>query len=399
MTAIDLYKGQFWWFVLAAMFLLIPQTNPSWRRQTFASLNVLFLALHVQQGSSGSFVYILGGIILAWLVLFVVGRAGTSNPWPLTLGGLAVLAIFAVHKLPHIGARAGMERAEAILAAVGFSYVALRLLDVGRAVQAGRHPAPDLAGTINYLLPFHMLAAGPIQAYDDFVAQPAVPEPPTASRTLVALERIALGMFKKFVLANFLDRMFLTGFHAPMPYFLVEVQLNYIWLFLDFSAYSDVAVGLGILLGIATPENFNRPYLARNVIDYWERWHISLSLFIRRNVFIPTQLALMRATDGRSPLLVASLAFTLSFLLCGLWHSISFPWFAWGACQSAGLIACSVYKQRLQKRIGRKGVKEYMANPWYHAAAVFCTFEFAAAVVAVATYPYHETSWWNSRPR
>ena len=84
------------------------------------------------------------------------------------------------------------------------------------------------------------------------------------------------------------------------------MQLNYLWLYLDFSAYSDIAVGVGRLMGVATPENFNRPYLARNMIDFWERWHISLSLFIRRNMFIPIQLALMRRTDGRRPLLVAS---------------------------------------------------------------------------------------------
>ncbi len=177
------------------------------------------------------------------------------------------------------------------------------------------------------------------------------------------------------------------------------MQLNYLWLYLDFSAYSDVAVGLGMLMGFATPENFNRPYLARNVIEYWERWHISLSQFIRRNLFIPIQLALLRRTEGRSPLMAASLAFTVSFLLCGLWHSISWPWLAWGACQSAGLVACNYYKYALQKRLGRKGVKEYLANRWIKLAAIALTFEFAAAVVAVATYPYGEIRWWTDYPK
>jgi D-alanyl-lipoteichoic acid acyltransferase DltB (MBOAT superfamily) len=214
----------------------------------------------------------------------------------------------------------------------------------------------------------------------------------------VALERIALGLFKKFILANYIDRIFLTGFQAPMPYFLFEVQMNYIWLFFDFSAYSDVAVGLGMLMGVATPENFNRPYLARNVIEYWERWHISLSQFIRRNLFIPIQLALMRYTEGRAPLTAASIAFTASFLLCGLWHSVSWPWLAWGVCQAAGLVACNYYKYALQKRLGRKGVKEYLANRWIKVAAIVLTFEFAATVVAVATYPYGEIRWWTDYP-
>ena len=147
---------------------------------------------------------------------------------------------------------------------------------------------------------------------------------------MIATERIANGLFKKYVLAQGLEALLLTGFHAHGAYTILEIQLTYLWLYLDFSAYSDIAVGIGRLIGVATPENFNRPYLARNVIDFWERWHISLSMFIRRNVFIPIQLTLMRRTSGRAPLWIASFAFVVSFLLCGLWHSLSWVWVAWG---------------------------------------------------------------------
>ena len=122
-----------------------------------------------------------------------------------------------------------------------------------------------------------MLAAGPIQSYDDFAAQPALPSALRPVEALAAFERIAAGLFKKYVVANLVLQLFLTDYRSAGPYVLLEAQLTYIWLYLDFSAYSDMAVGVGRLLGVATPENFNRPYLARNVIDFWERWHISLS--------------------------------------------------------------------------------------------------------------------------
>jgi alginate O-acetyltransferase complex protein AlgI len=249
---------------------------------------------------------------------------------------------------------------------------------------------------MNYLLPFHMLAAGPIQSYDDFVDQPAVPPAPSAIRSLAAVERIAWGLFKKYIIANYIDRLFLTGFHARGAYFLLEVQLNFLWLYFDFSAYSDVAVGLGGLLGVATPENFNRPYLTRNVTEFWERWHISLSQFIRRHLFIPIQLALMRWTGGQSAHHVASVAIFASFVLCGLWHGITWPWLAWGIFQGAGLVVCVYYRHYLTKRLKRKGVNIYLANPWIRAAAIFLTFEFAAAAVAIATYPYQELHWWTN---
>jgi D-alanyl-lipoteichoic acid acyltransferase DltB (MBOAT superfamily) len=159
---------------------------------------------------------------------------------------------------------------------------------------------------------------------------------------------------------------------------LLDVQWHYLWLYLDFSAYSDIAVGIGRLLGVATPENFSRPYLARNLIDFWERWHISLSQFIRRDLFIPIQLALVRRTGGRYPLAIASFAFAVSFVLCGLWHSISLTWLAWGGVHAAGLIACNVYRHLLQRHLGRKGVHHYLANRWVHLLAIFLTFEFVA---------------------
>ena len=81
--------------------------------------------------------------------------------------------------------------------------------------------------------------------------------------------------------------------------FLLRFKSFFLWLYLDFSAYSDVAVGIGKLLGIATPENFNRPYFSRNMIDFWERWHMTLGQFIRRNIFFPLQLTMQRKNHER----------------------------------------------------------------------------------------------------
>jgi D-alanyl-lipoteichoic acid acyltransferase DltB (MBOAT superfamily) len=398
MVNIDLYSGQFWWYIGFALLALVPLTRARARRWTFALLNLGFLALYTQPGRAKSFLFILGGILACWFFLRWIARRGAS-PLPIVVGGATILFLFFLHKLPHLGGRLGLSQAESILAVTGFSYVALRLVDVGRAVIDGRHRPPDLASTINYLLPFHMLAAGPIQAYDDFIAQPEVPPALTARQSLAFLERIVSGLFKKFVLANYIDRLFLTGFHGHGPYFLLEMQFNYLWIYLDFSAYSDVAIGLGGLMGVATPENFNRPYVSRNVIEFWERWHISLSQFIRRNLFIPIQLALVRRTDGRLPLFSASVAFGVSFLLCGLWHSISLPWLAWGTFQALGLIVCNLYRHALTKRLGRKGVNRYLTNRWIYVAAVILTFEFQAVAMAISVYPFHESfSWHSTRP-
>jgi D-alanyl-lipoteichoic acid acyltransferase DltB (MBOAT superfamily) len=298
--------------------------------------------------------------------------------------GLTLAALFLLHKRPEIADLLRADGLARVLAIVGYSYVALRIVEVLRSAFERRHPAPDLRSTINYLLPFHMLAAGPIQGYDDFVRHAADRFEPTAKDVLVGIERIAGGLFKKFVLAHLLQALFLTNFQAGGAYLLFEMQVAFVWLYLDFSAYSDIAVGLGILLGVATPENFNRPLLSRNLIDFWERWHISLSQFIRRNIFIPLQMFLMRQNDGRTPLLSALVAVAVSFLLCGLWHGLGIGFLVWGALQAGGLVIARVYGHVLHARLGRAGVQRYAANPWFRTAGILLTFELqAAALVAL----------------
>jgi D-alanyl-lipoteichoic acid acyltransferase DltB (MBOAT superfamily) len=245
---------------------------------------------------------------------------------------------------------------------------------------------------INYLLPFHMLAAGPIQAYDEFVDSV---RPPRLGRraSLVAIERITLGLFKKFVVAHLVASIFLTGFRADSAYTLLEIQVFYLWVYLDFSAYTDIAVGLGWLMGVATPENFDRPLSARNITVFWERWHISLSRFIRRNLFTPVQLGLVRRWPAVSPLLSASLAFSVAFLLCGLWHEISLRFMIWGGMHALGLIVCNLYRSALRARLGRQGVKRYMESWPIRWLATALTFEFVACSIAFALYP--RTYWWE----
>jgi D-alanyl-lipoteichoic acid acyltransferase DltB (MBOAT superfamily) len=365
----------FWVACVAAVFLIVPVRSTAVRQAVMAVVNVLFLALLLQWRAVG----LAGGIVAAYILVQLVARPRLRGLFA-GLAGLWLMALFALHKSDALSARITADGVGQILAVVGYSYVALRMVEVLRAVFDERHPAPGLVSLVNYLLPFHMLAAGPIQAYDDYVRAETESFEPKAKDVLRGIERIAAGLFKKFVLAYVVQKLFLTNLESGGAYFFIEMQLTLIWLFLDFSAYSDIAVGVGTLIGVATPENFNRPLAARNVIDFWERWHISLSLFIRRNVFIPIQMFLMRR--GGAPLISAVVAIGVSFFLCGLWHGLSVPYMIWGGLQAGGLIVTRLYAFVLQKRLGTIGVKQYLQNPVFHAVGVFLTFELQALAVA-----------------
>jgi D-alanyl-lipoteichoic acid acyltransferase DltB (MBOAT superfamily) len=433
-STLDLYQPDFWYALAAAIVVLAPLTATKLRRWAWAAVNLAFLGLllsyeDLKYAARAMFVRhafrdaavtlcetdllkVCAAIVVAWIVLKAVERRWLGT-FPLVLGATAIFALFVLHKLPmqtiygpqtqeaaseetrpqavieEVGlSKAGMESLKGILKLIGYSYVALRLVEVLRLTREGRHRAPDLPSTINYLLPFHMLAAGPIQSYVDFVTQPAAPPKLSASDALRAVERIALGLFKKFVVANFLlQRGLLTELRSTFPYLAVEAGLFYLWLYFDFSAYSDITVGAGRLMGVATPENFNRPYLARNLVDFWDRWHISLSRFIYRNLFLPVQLALVRRAGPRYALLCGVAAFFVSFLLCGLWHELNLRWLLWGGMHASGLVVVTCYRAWMQRRLGREAWNRYLAHRGIRVVAVVLTQAFVAASLLVAFWP------------
>lgn len=373
---VDLTTPKFWLFVIAGTLILTPLRHARARNLSLAMLNLTFVATLLGM----AILPLLAALLVVYGVLCGMGGPRMRRLCvPLMLVGATLL--FVCHKLPSVAGAMRMTRFLPILAAIGYSYVFLRAIDVSRATWERRHPPPGPIDLINYLLPFHMLAAGPIQAWDDYVAAPRVPEPLTRDAAMSMFERIANGLFKKFVLAFAVTRLFLTKGRAVGMYGLFEMNMAYIWLYLDFSAYSDIAVGVGGLMGIVTPENFRRPYFARNITDFWERWHISLSLWIRRNLFFPMQIALVRRTNGRYSLVCASIAIFIAFVLCGAWHGLTAPFLMWGLANAVGLVVVNLYRTWLKKRLGSKGVARYMASVPIRVIAVVLTFEFVAFTI------------------
>lgn len=393
---IDLGSPFFWVFLAVIALLLAPVVDPRVRGVLLAAADLAFVALLTTAwGAVAAAGYALGLQRLS-LIARPDNPRSRTRMIALTTGGAAVLAIFLAHKLAAPWAAADARSpVTRLLSAVGYSYVALRSVELLRAGKDGIIEGSWL-DAVRYLFPFHMLAAGPIQSWRDFVEQPRVCVERDTRDVLMAIDRIVHGLFKKFVLARMLQVTLLTGFTAPLAYQLFEVQAYYIWVYLDFSAYSDLAVGAGRLLGVATPENFNKPLRARNIIVFWDRWHMSLSSWVRRNVFIPVQLTLMRRTGGAHALSIASLAFGVSFLLVGLWHEVSLRFFLWGAMHAGALIACNLWQRFLVTRSGRAGLAEYQANPLYRIVATMLTFEFVALSLAFIVHPATAFLDWTS---
>jgi len=216
---------------------------------------------------------------------------------------------------------------------IGLSYISLRMWDCFFAVFEGARLINPLA-LAGYLMPFFMVMAGPIGAYRDHLEtldQP--PQMPTLNRFVDCLFLVSLGYAMKFFFAEIYQLAITGTARAWQLETAWDTWLYLIFILLEFWGYSLIALGVGRLLGIATPVNFRHPYLATTTGEFWTRWHISLGTFVERNIYNPILLFFVRRIDRKNMRLLFVcnlLALWLPFIFTGLWHYASLAFLWWG---------------------------------------------------------------------
>ncbi|MEP7287253.1 MAG: MBOAT family O-acyltransferase [Chloroflexota bacterium] len=226
---------------------------------------------------------------------------------------------------------------------LGFSYIAFRLMHVLLDYRNQRLGAVNLTDFALYTIFFPAIPAGPIDRIEHFTRELDQPITLDADRIINGLTRIGIGLFKKFVLADTLAYLALSPQLVEQTRpgsFLITWIMVYAYafrLFFDFSGYTDIAIGIGILAGIKLPENFTSPYTKRNISAFWNSWHITLSLWFRNYFFTPLSRALMGSSLRSQRLLIILLAQVSTMILIGLWHGIALNFVLWGAWHGLGL--------------------------------------------------------------
>jgi D-alanyl-lipoteichoic acid acyltransferase DltB (MBOAT superfamily) len=281
------------------------------------------------------------GLTLATGLWAILALANGSRSWLLKgFACLLPLAMFVAYKTAGdweavrnaIPTADPLPDAFWLLATLSFSYAFLRCLDAIRAVLAKGSPLLDPLGLAGYLFPFHMLLAGPIAGYDEHLNLNAdAPGALRADRIISAASDIATGLVYKHVCAEYL-RVFLFGLDSPLASRgFIDTAALFVYLFFDFAGYSRIALGVGTLMGVPTPVNFRAPFAARNVTDFFARWHMSLGGFVTRNIYVPLQLRLVRRFGVRRSVWLALVSLLACWLFVGLWHRLSWRFAAYGA--------------------------------------------------------------------
>lgn len=285
---------------------------------------------------------------------------------------------------------------------LGYSYLAFRLLHALRDYQTGKLPSYSLDEFITYAIFFPAYTAGPIDRSQRFISnlRKTILPPETAKsfevhgkRSLkewVKIDqesfiwggrRIILGVFKKFVLADSLALVALNSQNAAETtsslWMWVLLYAYTLRIYLDFSGYTDVALGIGRLMGFNLPENFTKPYLKTNLTAFWNNWHITLTQWFRAYFFNPLTRSL-RTTSRKLPMwAVILLSQVGTMLLIGLWHGMTWNFLAWGIWHGIGLFIHNRWSNWVRTHLGNltipSGVKPGLAiGGW------FFTFHYVA---------------------
>ena len=355
-----------------------------WRLAVLLTSSLAFLAM--QTTSVAALLPFAGFLVLGYLCLTAITRG-----WPRSrlIGIVAIIGAFLwVKKYTILPSALFLEHP---YLTVGISYIFFRVLHlcieaVPGAGGAAKGPARYLAYTVN----FTTLISGPIQRYDAFAAD-AFADPPLALDAATVgrqLERIVRGFFKVNVLALLFDIVHtdaladLTQAASLPTRLLAAFKLSVVYpffLYNNFSGYIDIVIGLARLLRIRLPENFDRPFSAASFLDFWNRWHITLSLWLKTYVYNPLLVALARRTESLEvQQYLGVFCFFVTFFLVGVWHGRTSEFAVFGILQGGGVAANKLWQLWLTRALGRKGYKALAAGSVYTIAARGLTFSWFA---------------------
>ena len=268
---------------------------------------------------------------------------------------------------------------------VGLSYMLFKFIHVLVDEWQGLLDECTFFRYANYQLAFFTLLAGPIQRYNDFNAfwTSMDNEPGDEKQNLLAWDRILNGMIKMGAIAPLAWYVFenanpLTPSEqeaSPLLWSALWFYSYPVYLYFNFSGYTDIVIGCGRLFGLELPENFNRPWLARNMLDFWSRWHISLTNWIREYVFLTSyQWAVERFPRGGKPL--GYLFIFGALVLAGIWHGASAGFLVFGIIHGFGAAVNRAYGDVLQAFLGRAGLDRYRKSKVIELAAIVLTFHY-----------------------
>ena len=377
-------------FALCVALLSNASRNPEWRSWVLLLANTVFIGSYVNQP--------LALLPLAAFLLLCFGSiefVRRSRSGPLFWGSLsAILASFVLLKKFSFLSESWLLPFPYLL--MGLSYVLFRALHLLIDARQGELKQPiSPRDFFNYTCNFLTFTAGPIQRFEAYQAQREQTVALDEAAVFRAFSRVTLGFLKVAAVSAIFNHLFATvsgrvldpvgsaalSAHGFGLAFVVSALCYTVYLYYNFSGYVDIVIGVGWLCGQQLPENFNQPFLARSFLDFWSRWHMTLSDWFKTYVFNPLLKILAgRFRAAKAAPYLAVVAFFVTFTIMGVWHGTTSVFLIYGLVLGFGASVNKLWQVLAQQRLGKKRYKALAET----APAIYLSRGLTLAYFAIA---------------
>ena len=356
------FEGNEFFLLLFVVLLIGFVLNYFGKRKDYyiLSLSILFAGA-IYGKSKAMVVYLLAFIIYQYVLVFIAQRMDSKRLKPLVMLSILPLVVNKVFAITQLH----------LLSFIGISYMSFKTIQIMLEISDGLIKEKiSVKDYLQFLLFFPTVSSGPIDRSRRFLKEinEVMPRKDYLELAGDGIYRIVLGLLYKVVLSTYVYQMLLALSNTgTVVYSLKYMYLYTLYLFFDFAGYSLMAVGSSNILGIQTPMNFNKPFLSIDIKDFWTRWHITLSIWLRDFVFSRVLMQVIRKKWFKNRLHNAAYAYMVNMLVMGFWHGISVSYIAYGFYHGVLMSGFEIYQKK------STFYKKHKNKTWYKLMSWFVT--------------------------
>ena len=322
------------------------------------ALSLLFAGA-IYGKSRAMMVYLLAFVVYQYFLVFLAQRIEAKRLKPLVFLSILPLVINKVFALTSLH----------LLAFIGISYMSFKTIQIMLEISDGLIKEKiSVKDYLQFLLFFPTVSAGPIDRSRRFLKEinDVMPRKEYLELAGDGVYRIVLGLLYKVVLSTYVYQILLALSNTGTVVYSIKYMYLYtLYLFFDFAGYSLMAVGSSNILGIQTPMNFNKPFLSVDIKDFWTRWHITLSTWLRDFVFSRVLMQVIRKKWFKNRLHNATYAYMVNMLVMGFWHGLSVSYIVYGFYHGVLMAGFEVYQKKSNFYKKNKNKNWYKLLSWF----------------------------------
>ena len=354
------FEGNEFFLLLFVVLLIGFVVNFFEKRKDYYILVLSLLFAGAIYGKSRAMVvYLISFVIYQYFLVFIAQRIETKRLKPLVFLSIFPLVINKVFALTSLH----------LLAFIGISYMSFKTIQIMLEISDGLIKEKiSVKDYLQFLLFFPTVSAGPIDRSRRFLKEinEVMPRKEYLELAGDGVYRIVLGLLYKVVLSTYVYQMLLAlNNTGTVVYSIKYMYLYTLYLFFDFAGYSLMAVGSSNILGIQTPMNFNKPFLSVDIKDFWTRWHITLSTWLRDFVFSRVLMQVIRKKWFKNRLHNATYAYMVNMLVMGFWHGLSVSYIVYGFYHGVLMAGFEVYQKKSNFYKKNKNKNWYKLLSWF----------------------------------